>query len=322
MWNTTDKRIMKEKDKEPLTWIALVGKWKFEEGIVSYLSPKSASELHPYGLAICSTRGKSGLLKATVKFKNSLKDSAARIVFGRNSSTDSYYSAGLGGYGFAYVITEFLPGREWRGVRLAGSQDNLEVDKCYNIELFFKGQKVRLSINGVCALEYDLPEPLSGDQLGLFTWGNEPVEFSNIEFETTRADCFVVTQYRELFDSLFEYVIKPTCKEFGLNAYRASDIDKPGIIFQDIVKGIIEAEVIIAEITPENANVFYELGYAHALKKTTILLAKYETELPFDIRSYRVIFYDDTIKGKSEVEETLRKHLANIMGQIKIKIIE
>jgi nucleoside 2-deoxyribosyltransferase len=75
----------------------------------------------------------------------------------------------------------------------------------------------------------------------------------------------------------------------------------------------VESDVIVAEITPVNANVFYELGYAHALDKPTILLARRDTEkLPFDISGYRVIFYDDTIRGKRDIEATLEMHLDNI----------
>ena len=49
------------------------------------------------------------------------------------------------------------------------------------------------------------------------------------------------------------------------------------------------------------------LGMLNALRKPTILLARRGQELPFDIRSYRVIFYDDTIGGKTRLEETLEK---------------
>lgn len=73
---------------------------------------------------------------------------------------------------------------------------------------------------------------------------------------------------------------------------------------------------MIAEITSPNQNVFYELGYAHALNKPTILLARRGKELPFDIRSYRVIFYEDTIGGKPVVEENLRKHLKAILKDL------
>ena len=63
-------------------------------------------------------------------------------------------------------------------------------------------------------------------------------------------------------------------------------------------------------------NVFYELGYAHALGKPTILLAERGRELPFDIRGYRCIFYDNTIGGKAAVETNLKKHLENIKGTV------
>ena len=86
------------------------------------------------------------------------------------------------------------------------------------------------------------------------------------------------------------------------------------MILQDIITSIVESEIIIADITSANPNVFYELGYAHAINKTTILLAKRESPLPFDVKNYRVIFYDNTIRGKDNVENQLRKHLSNILG--------
>ena len=97
--------------------------------------------------------------------------------------------------------------------------------------------------------------------------------------------------------------------------FRIDEKAGPGVIFQDIQREIEQAEIIIAEITPPNANVFYELGYAHALRKPTILLAQRGAELPFDIRSFRVVFYNDTIGGKLEVERNLQTHLQAITGR-------
>ncbi|MCY4482640.1 MAG: hypothetical protein OXC12_07180 [Spirochaetaceae bacterium] len=94
---------------------------------------------------------------------------------------------------------------------------------------------------------------------------------------------------------------------------RADDVFRPGIILQDIINSLLDADLVIAEVTPPNPNVFYELGYAHALAKPTVLLARRGGELPFDISGYRVIFYDDSIGGKPQVETTLDMHLANIM---------
>jgi hypothetical protein len=70
---------------------------------------------------------------------------------------------------------------------------------------------------------------------------------------------------------------------------------------------------VIAEITPPNPNVFYELGYAHALDKPTILLAERSSKLPFDVSGYRCIMYDNSIKGKSGLETLLRNHLLAIL---------
>lgn len=120
-------------------------------------------------------------------------------------------------------------------------------------------------------------------------------------------------QFGEPYDSIYTEVIAPVCEDMGLSAFRADDIHRPGIILQDIITGIVESEVIIAEITPPNPNVFYELGYSHALFKSTILLAERDKQLPFDVRSYRCIFYDNTIRGKRDVETALRNHLASIL---------
>ena len=78
-------------------------------------------------------------------------------------------------------------------------------------------------------------------------------------------------QFSDPYQQLYTDVIQPACKEFGLRAYHVGDVPGPGVILHDIAQGLVEAEIVIAEITPINQNVFYELGYAHALGKPTIL---------------------------------------------------
>jgi hypothetical protein len=71
---------------------------------------------------------------------------------------------------------------------------------------------------------------------------------------------------------------------------------------------------VIAEITPVNPNVYYELGFAHAINKPTILLADRAIDrLPFDVSPFRVLFYENTIGGKRLFEDGLRKHIAAIL---------
>ena len=79
---------------------------------------------------------------------------------------------------------------------------------------------------------------------------------------------------------------------------------------EDVTRSIRSAALIIADVTPDNANVFYEVGFAHAIGKPTILLSDRKRErLPFDISGFRTLFYDNTIGGKGAVEVRLKQHL-------------
>jgi hypothetical protein len=245
-------------------------------------------------------------------------ESDGRLVFGYDPSSSSYYSVGIGGYNRAYVLDEFVQERGWGALALGGSANNIPANDDIRIRVELRGQRLRLTADGVRVLEKSLPHPLQGDEVGLFAWGTHPVAFSGLKTQALPPRAFVIMQFTEPFNSFHRHVIQPVAKKVGLEAFRACDVFKPGIILDDILRDILESEVIIAEITSGNPNVFYELGYAHALGKQTILLADRATsQLPFDIRGYRVIFYDDTIKGKPEVELELEKHLRNIMTGLK-----
>jgi len=116
-------------------------------------------------------------------------------------------------------------------------------------------------------------------------------------------------QFSAPYNDVYSEVIKNVCDEEGMEVLRIDEETGPGLIIADIVKAIIDAKVIIAEISPNNANVFYEVGYAHALKKPTILIAEKGTKLPFDVSPFRTLFYENTIAGKNKLEKGLKKHI-------------
>lgn len=296
--------------KKPKNWAAISGLWDFRGLKVEYLGPDD--DQTPCGIALTPSRVRSGHVSVKLRFKDFDKH-AGRILLGYNTTTGGYYSIGLGGYGYAYVVDEFVPGKGWRGVVTKGSKSQILNDKTYYIKVEIRGQTVSLTVDDIRILDCTLPQPLSGSQTGLFAWGPGTISFEDLEWSGDNPQVFVVMQFSEPYDSIYEKVILPTCKKNGFEVLRADDVFKPGIILQDIIQALIESDVIIAEITPSNPNVFYELGYAHALDKPTILLANRESKLPFDISGYRVIFYDDSIRGKPEVEKTLEKHLKNIL---------
>ena len=91
----------------------------------------------------------------------------------------------------------------------------------------------------------------------------------------------------------------------------AGDLDNQQSILQDIVTGIGKADVIIADVTGLNPNVFYELGLCHALDKKVILITQDISELPFDIRPYRV---DEYTTEFWKIEQIISKIEKNLEG--------
>jgi hypothetical protein len=82
--------------------------------------------------------------------------------------------------------------------------------------------------------------------------------------------------------------------EFDVLAYRADEISRPGKITDQIIQAIRESNAIIADITGNNANVMWELGYAQALEKPAVILNQSVHEAPFDLRDWRQLVYGRT----------------------------
>lgn len=100
---------------------------------------------------------------------------------------------------------------------------------------------------------------------------------------------FVITPFREEMLALYETLKDTFSDEFKFT--NGGDLDNQQSIIRDIVEGIDQADVVIADLTGLNANVFYELGLAHAMNKKVICITQDIGELPFDLKSYRTIEY-------------------------------
>lgn len=113
--------------------------------------------------------------------------------------------------------------------------------------------------------------------------------------------CFVIgpigkpgTAERKHSDLLLHAVIRNvlTAEDFGYDVKRADEDADPGMIGDRVVSDIINAEVVVADLTDLNPNAFYELGIRHSTQKPTIHMAKAGTVLSFDNVSHRTIFVD------------------------------
>ena len=124
---------------------------------------------------------------------------------------------------------------------------------------------------------------------------------------------FVLMPFEEPFTSQYRKYIEKPLKKKGYNIKRADDIFRPNSIIDDIRELINGSDIIIAELTGKNPNVFYELGIAHQLKKYVILICQKKEDVPFDLNHIRIIFYEPTENGHSNLLNSILKNIRNFV---------
>jgi hypothetical protein len=296
-------------------WAAISGKWKFTKTLCRYEGPSTNQPTPHVGLARASNRFRDGTICVHVKLSKNQATTGG--VFLRFQSTDSPYGiAAIGAYDAAYAISEYYPGAGWVARARAGSLTNLNVADAHDMKVSVMGQSVRLTVDDVDVLTASFSSPFEGTGLGLFAFEDAPVEFTDARIVGTPPSIFVMMPFAEPFDTLYREVINPVARGLGFEVVRVDEVVGPGVIIDDIQRQIESSHAVVAEISTQNPNVFYELGYARALRKPAILLVRRAngSAMPFDIRGYRAIFYDDSIGGKRTVERNLEQHLKAILG--------
>lgn len=121
------------------------------------------------------------------------------------------------------------------------------------------------------------------------------------------------------FDASFTPVyqaLSAAVTQQGWQCQRADELFTNGPVIQDIVHLIAASQAVICDLSGRNANVFYEAGIAHAIGRNVVLLARHESDVPFDLRHLRYISYVNNDQGREELSSTVLRHLTAIMGPI------
>lgn len=131
--------------------------------------------------------------------------------------------------------------------------------------------------------------------------------------------CFVIQPFDGgRFDKRFNDVYKPALEQVGFEAYRVDRDPSVEVPIDSIEEGIRNSTICLADITMDNPNVWYELGYAFATGRSVIMVCsdeRRESKFPFDIQHRSIIVYrsesssdfDDLEKKITERAETLRR---------------
>ena len=132
---------------------------------------------------------------------------------------------------------------------------------------------------------------------------------------TDAKKAFVLMPFKEPYNSYYPIIFKPALEAAGYSVKRADDLYAPHPIMLDVQNSILDADLILCEMSERNPNVFYELGLAHAIGRPAVLVSRNEEDIPFDLRAVRVILYDYRQAGwEAKLREAITKAADAVMN--------
>jgi hypothetical protein len=106
---------------------------------------------------------------------------------------------------------------------------------------------------------------------------------------------------RKRADVIVDYIVAPVAAEFSLRAQRSDRDPTLGPITSRLLRSILRSRIVVADLTGQNANVFYELCFAHSFGLPVVILVDKTENLPFDVKNERVIDLGD--HGSIDMEQ-------------------
>lgn len=116
------------------------------------------------------------------------------------------------------------------------------------------------------------------------------------------------------FDRVHEELIGPALETVGMEGGTSGLVVEAGNVRDDVIRELVMADLVVADVSIHNANVFYELGVRHAVRKrATVLIRARIDEVPFDLRGERYLSYDRAAPAEAvpRLVQVLRETLAN-----------
>ncbi len=142
----------------------------------------------------------------------------------------------------------------------------------------------------------------------------------------SKGRCFVVCpighegdDQRKHSDAILAHLIDPAARECGYVAERSSDSERPGMITSQIVDSLVNAPLVIADLSFHNPNVFYELAVRHAARKPVVILCDREWSVPFDISDARMVRFNfSKLQDPKDVLDSLADARQSLVAQIRL----
>lgn len=198
---------------------------------------------------------------------------------------------------YTYWTTEIINDEDrLLGVTPPGQSENKPVPPEIARRYFAEWKNKTISILELVNVSSDLDQPQGTEAL------------SSVRYRPNTA--FIMMWMDNNIPELIDIAdaVKQVFGQFGIRAVKADDIEHDGIITTRIINEIKTSEFCFADLTGERPNVYYEVGYAHAIGRSVILYRKKGTGLHFDLAGYNCPEYENI--------RDLKQKLVHRLGQI------
>ena len=123
-------------------------------------------------------------------------------------------------------------------------------------------------------------------------------------------DIFILMPFKAKLEAVYTKHLKKMAEELGLSMLRADELFSPRPFMEKVWDGICAAQLIVADCTERNPNVFYEIGIAHTVGKKVLLITRSDKDIPSDIQHFDYIQYDYDPEGVDALIQKLRTFLS------------
>jgi hypothetical protein len=135
--------------------------------------------------------------------------------------------------------------------------------------------------------------------------------FDDKNYDIDENLCFVIMPYGKEWSERIYKIISETVEGMNFKCRRADDYYGK-IVLNDIWDQINMSSFVIADLTSNNPNVYYELGIAHTLGKEVIPILQRGHEIPFDQKPFRILFYEDNLDGYEILKQKLPRWINSL----------
>jgi hypothetical protein len=111
--------------------------------------------------------------------------------------------------------------------------------------------------------------------------------------------------FSDEYNDVYVIGIREVAEKLGIVAERADEIQHNDSIPHIIRQRIDRSDVVIAETTAHNPNVYYEVGLAHGIGRPTVLICKNASTIPFDLAAINHIVYGSITQLRDKLAERL-----------------